>query len=250
MIHLLWQQIRHQNRMFWRNPVAAFFTLVLPLVFLLLVNVLFGGAEVRGVPFAQFFTPAIGVFAAVSATFTNLAIGTAIARDQGVLKRIRGTPLRPWLYIAGRISSAIWIAFLSVTLMFGVGWLVYDVEVLWGRLPQAVLVFVIGVAAFSAMGLAVASLVRKGDAVPAAANAVILPMAFVSDIFLVPDDPPKWLELAGDVLPLKHFARLFGDAFNPLLTEPAISWDRLAVIGAWGLAAGLLAVRYFRWSAD
>lgn len=244
---LLWRQIRHQNSMFWRTPVAAFFTLALPLMFLVLFNLLFGNESSNGVPFSQFFTPAIAVFAAVSATFTNLAIGTALERDSGILKRVRGTPLQPWIYMAGRIGSGIWIATISIVVMFTVGWLLYDFRIDWSRVHEAALVFVVGMAAFSALGLAITAIVKNGDSVPAVANAVILPMAFVSDIFIQTDDAPAWLSTVGDVLPLKHFANLFSDAFNPFVTGSVFGWSGLAVMAAWGLGAAVVASRFFSW---
>jgi ABC-2 type transport system permease protein len=244
---LLWHQVRYQNAMFWRTPVAAFFTLLFPIMFLVLFNLLFGDAEVNGEPFSQFFTPAITVFAAVSATFTNLAIGTAMSRDQGILKRVRGTPLKPWLYLAGRIGSGLWIALISVVVMFFLAWLLYDFEIVWDRLHEAILVFVVGIATFSAMGLAIAAVVKNGDSVPAVANAIILPMAFVSDIFIQTEDGPAWLERVGDFFPLKPFVHLFGDAFNPFHTGTVFGWDQLAVMVAWGAASLFIAVRNFSW---
>lgn len=244
---LLWRQIRYQNSMFWRTPVAAFFTIAFPVMFLVLFNVLFGDAEVNGVAFAQFFTPAIATFAAVSATFTNLAIGTALSRDLGILKRFRGTPLPPSLYLAGRIGSGVWLATISVILMFALGWLLYDVQILWENVGVAVLAFVIGIATFSAMGLAVAGVVKNGDAVPAVAQAIILPMAFVSDIFIVSDNPPAWLDTIGDIFPMKHFANLLTDSFNPFLTGPILGWHHVAAMVAWLSVSLVIAVRYFSW---
>ena len=105
---LVWQQIRYQNKIFWRSPISAFFTIVLPLMFLIVFVTLFGSEEIggSGLTTAQFYAPALAVFGAVSATYTNLGIGTAISRDEGILKRVRGTPLPPWIYMAGRVGSA------------------------------------------------------------------------------------------------------------------------------------------------
>ncbi len=120
---LTMNQVRYQNKMFWRTPIGAVFTIAFPLMFLVLFNLLFDGTiDVTGrtpLTVAQFYTPSLAVFAAASATYTNLAVGTAIARDDGILKRFRGTPLPPWSYLAGRIGSAMWIAMLAVMLMLG-----------------------------------------------------------------------------------------------------------------------------------
>src|SRR5665811_586749 len=157
-IGLIWQQIRYQNKIFWRTPISAFFTLVFPLMFLLLFTTIFGNEEIPGLGIrtAQFFAPGLAAFAAVSASYTNLAIGTAIARDNGILKRVRGTPLPPWIYIAGRIGSSVWIAAIAVVVMMAVGVIFYGVEVPVAGLPTAIIAFIIGVSAFAAMGMLVA----------------------------------------------------------------------------------------------
>lgn len=250
---LLFAQVRYENRLFWRTPVAAFFTIIFPLMFLFLFAVLFGSGEAidlgeRGTfTVAQFFAPALGVFAAASATYTNIGINTAIARDEGILKRFRGTPLPPSFYLAGKIGSAIWIAALAVTLMMSVGHFVFDVPIYAARLPAALLTFVIGAAAFSALGLMVATFAPSGDSAPAITNATILPMAFVSEVFILASDPPRWLSLVGDLLPLKHFVRAFQASFSPAVTDPGFRWGHIAVMTAWGIGGAILSVRYFRW---
>ena len=251
-LRLVLVHIRHTNRIFWREPLAAFFTMAFPVMFLVLFGVIFDG-EVRGVSFAQFFTPAIAVFAAATATFTNLAIGTAITRDEGILKRVRGTPVPPWIYMSGRILSAVWTAFLAIVLMFALGWILFDFVVVWRNVPAALLVFSVAVATFSALGLAVCSLVKTGTTAPAVANGIILPMAFLSDIFIPLEDAPSWLLVVGDVFPLKHFAAMFGRAFTPpeaaafMDAGPVLAWDRFAVMAAWLLAGIFITMVFFRW---
>lgn len=245
---MLWSQIRYQNRIFWRTPVAAFFTLVFPLMFLFLFTAIFGNEpQAGGLTTAQWFAPNLAVFSAVSASYTNLAIGTAYARDGGILKRVRGTPLPPWIYIAGRIGSATYIAALAVTLMLGVGIAAYGVRIPASGAAPALLAFVVGVACFSALGLLVAALAPSGDSTPAITNATLLPLAFVSDIFIRMENPPVWMDVIGNFFPLKHFAIAFRDAVNPLLDQPTFHWDHLAVMAVWGMVAVPLSLRFFRW---
>lgn len=250
-LRLIWNQIRYHNKRFWRTPIAAFFTLVFPLMFLILFNLLFGGTIETGegeISIAQFFAPALAVFAAASATYTNLGVSTAIDRDNRILKRIRGTPLPTWIYMAGAVGSAVWIAFLAVVLMMTVGVVAYDVTIDWSRIPAALLTFLVGVGAFAALGLAVAGLVSSGDAAPAVTNATLLPIAFVSDVFIpIPPEAPGWLTTLGNIFPLKHFVVAFQDAFSPIVTDSALRWDNLAVMAVWGLAGVIVALRFFRW---
>jgi ABC-2 type transport system permease protein len=247
---LVWHQVRYQNKLFWRSPIAAFFTLVFPLIFLVLFELLFGGQAAPGdLSVAQFFAPSLAVYAAASATYVNLGIGTAIARDEGILKRVRGTPLPPAVYMSGRIGSGIWIAFLGVAIMLAVGVLAYDLQIRPHTLPAAGLTFLVGVAAFAALGLALAAFAPSGDSSPAIANATLLPAAFISDVFIpLPEDAPRWLELLGDLLPLKHFVRAFQEPFNPFIPDPgAFQWDHLGVMAIWGVGGLALALRFFSW---
>jgi ABC-2 type transport system permease protein len=246
---LLWEQFRYQNKIFWRTPIAAFFTMVFPLMLLVLFTAIFGNEMIEelGVTTAQFFTPGLAVFAAVSASYTSLGIGTAIARDNGILKRIRGTPIPPWLYITGRVTSAVYLGFIAIVLMMGVGIVFYGVQLFPRTLPAALLTFLVGVGCFSALGLLVAAISPNGDAAPAITNATLLPIAFISNIFFPVEDPPRWMELAGDFFPLKHFAESFRDAFDPTLTGGQFHWPELAYLALWGVVAAVLAIRLFKW---
>lgn len=248
-LHLIWQQTRYQNKIFWRTPVAAFFTLVFPLMFLILFTAIFGNEEIPelGVTTAQFFAPGLAVFAAASASYTNLAIGTAISRDNGILKRVRGTPLPPWIYIAGRVMSAVYLAALAVVIMMGVGVAFYGVTIFWRTLPAVIVTFLVGVAAFAALGMFVAAVAPNGDSTPAITNATLLPVAFISDIFIPTTDPPAWMELLGNFFPLKHFGDAFRDAFDPTLTGAQFHWASLGYMALWGIVAVILAVRFFKW---
>ncbi len=253
---LLWRQIRYQNTIFWRTPVAAFFTLIFPLMFLIVFTLIFGNDEIPelGVTTAQFYAPALAVFGAVSATYTNLAIGTAIARDAGILKRVRGTPLPPWLYIAGRIGSACYLAAIAAAIMLTVGIIAFGVQLYGEAVPSLLLTFAVGVACWSALGMLAAAVSPSGDAAPAITNATLLPLAFISDVFIPPGpNTPTWLSTVADLFPLKPFAVAFQDAFNPQVVAAADSWvdhfhwAELGVMVVWGVAGVLLAVRLFRW---
>lgn len=248
----LWRQIRYQLLMFWRTPVALFFTIGLPLIMLVLFNGLFGDetVTVNGVEWqvSQFYTGGLAAFTAVSATYTNLANMVPIRRDAGILKRWRGTPIPTWVYLGGFIGSALVLALLGVVLMLGIGWAFYGLHVDLAKMPGALLAFVVSVSAFAALGMAIASVVPNSESAPAVANATILPLAFVSNVFIpTGDDAPQWIQTIGNLFPLKPFVESIQDAFNPAIAAPAISWGRLGFIALWGLVGAFLAVKYFRW---
>ena len=234
------RQIAYENRAFWRNPPAAFFTFVFPLLFMLIFNVLFGADA------ARFFTPAIIVFGVVTATFTNLAMSISIVRDAGVLKRVRGTPLPPWAYLAGRIGHAVLVALLLVVIVAAFGALVYSVPVPWDALPALVLLLAVAAAAFSALGLGVAGLIPNADAAPAIVNAVVLPVLFISNVFIQMDNAPGWLDTVSHLLPVRHFADAMLDLYR-LGADAGVPWAAIGVITAWGVIGVVLALRFFSW---
>ncbi len=244
-------QTRYQLRVFFRTPVAAFFTLVFPIMFLVLFNALFNDGSIdtgQGeVTVGQFYTGSLGAFAAVSATYTNLANTVPILRDTGVLKRWRGTPMPPASYVAGMIGMAVVVATIGVLAMLTLGVAFYDLQIEGAKLPAAGLTFVVGVGSFAAMGMACAALIPNATSAPAVANATILPLSFVSNIFIPLEDPPRWLDRVGDIFPLKSFVVAFQDTFNPFVEAPALDWGKLGWITLWGVAAGVVAVRRFRW---
>lgn len=258
-LKLVWQQIRHQNKIFWRSPVGAFFTLIFPLMFLLLFSAILGNDDIEGVGVttSQFYAPALAVFGAASGTYTQLTITIPISRDLGILKKIRGTPLPPWIYIAGRVGSAVWMAILAGVLMLSVGVALYGVKLDGGTMLAAVISFLVGAVVFATLGLLMASLVPNGEAAPAVANATLLPIAFISDIFINDIEPPAWLEFVGNLFPLKHAVAAFGDAFNPTLEGSGFAWSagageyaigvHLAVMALWGIGGAILATRFFNW---
>jgi ABC-2 type transport system permease protein len=234
------RQVRYENRAFWRNPPAAFFTFVFPLLFMLVFNVLFGAEA------AVFFTPAIIVFGVVTATFTNLAMTVAIARDNGVLKRIRGTPIPAWAWLAGRIGHAVLVALLLVVIVAAFGALVVDVPVPWDALPAILVVLAVAAATFSALGLAVSALAPNADAAPAIVNAIALPVLFISNVFIQMDNAPDWLNTISHLLPVRHFA----DAMMALYRDGAdagMPWTELGVIAVWGVIGVGATLRLFSW---
>lgn len=248
----LWWETMHHMRVFWRVPVAAFFTFAFPLMFLVLFNLLNGDARIDslgGLAFAQFFTPAIAVFSIVTACYTNLVITTSMDRDEGILKRVLGTPLRPGTYIGGRVLAAAGVGLLSVAVMLVLGVVAFDVEVIGGRLGLAMVVLVIGAACWSALALAVAGLTTNGQAAPAIANATILPLAFISGIFFPVESGPDWLADVAAVFPLRPFVAAFSDQWNPLL-EPGFPAAELSILAVWGLAGAWVAAKRFSWEPD
>ena len=245
------RQVWYENRAFRRNPVAAFFTVVFPLMFLVIFNLLFGNNEldVAGgtTTTSTFYVPAIAAFSVISACYTNVAIGVAFSRDQGLLKRIRGTPLPPWGFLFGRIAHAVLVAYVLVVIVTVAGTLFYDVDVPTKTLPAFLITLAIGAAAFCSLGLAVTAIVPNADASPAVTNGTILPLLFISDVFIPMGDAPQWILTVADVFPVKHFSSALLTAFNPFQTGAGFELGRLAVLAGWGVAGLIVSLRFFSW---
>ena len=189
-LRLLARQIRYENRSFWRNPAAAFFTFAFPLIFMFVFQAIFGSqVESDGLTAASFFTPAIVAFSIVNACFTSLAMTTVSVREEGILKRVRGTPLPSLVYLTARISHAVLVGLLLVVVVAAFGALAYGVAFPWDQLPMLLLTLLLGSACFCALGLAISGLIPNERAAPAVVNAIILPLLFVSDVFIrIPPD--------------------------------------------------------------
>ena len=245
------RQVRYENLAFWRNPAAAFFTVAFPLMFLVIFNVAFGRQDVSlsggTTRFSTLIIPSIVTFGLISACYTNIAMSLAYARDEGLLKRVRGTPLPPWSYFFGKIVHAILVAILLAGVTVAAGALFYDVDVPTDTMPAFVVALAVGAAAFCALGAALTAAIPNADAAPAIVNFSILPLLFLSNVFIRIDDPPGWLSVIRNAFPVFHLYRAVETAFNPFVTGPGFRWGNLLVVAAWGLAGGYIATRFFSW---
>jgi ABC-2 type transport system permease protein len=249
-LRLALRQVRYENRAFWRNPQAAFFTFAFPLLFLFVFNSIFGNRnvdEARGtISGSTFYVPAIVALSVIFACYSNLAISVALARDQGILKRIRGTPLPPAVYVVGRIAHATLIAVLVVGIVLAVGRVFYGVPVPGNTLAAFLVTLVVGAACFCSLGLAITTVIGNADAANPIVNASILPLLFISDVF-IPLSPPRWLAAIADIFPIKHFSEALHTSFSPFETGTGLQYGHLLAMVAWGLAGALVAVRFFSW---
>ena len=252
-LRLLRAQVLYQLRLLVRSPIASFATLVIPLMVLLAVNLLFSGTRLStrgGIPYAQFFTPAMVAFAVVNACYMSAISSTTVAREAGILKRLRSTPLPPWLYMTGRIVSAGLVAFVSAIVVVAVGAWVYDFEIVWSAIPAALLTLMAAMFCFCSLGLAMTVLVPTADSALPIAWGTILPLCFISDVFQPIDNAPHWLRDTASFFPLRPFADDLEAAFNPVTGSTAVHWGHLELLAIWGVAAAAFALLLFRWEPD
>jgi ABC-2 type transport system permease protein len=247
------RQIRYTNKAFWRNPASAFFTFVFPLMFLVIFTTLLGNGHVPGLDVKQstLYVPAMAAFGLITACYTNLAMNIAIQRDEGILKRLRGTPLPPWAFMIARVLHAMLVALILVVLCTGFGVIVYGAHLPSGTwLLRYLVTFIVGGAAFAALGLAVTGVIPNADAAPAIVNASILPLLFLSDVFIqFGTKIPAWVNFVGKVFPVRHFVEAMKAAYleKPSIPALAFHWSDLIVVAVWGIAGVIIATRTMSW---
>jgi len=242
-------QYRYVNLAFWRNPASAFFTFAFPLMFLVIFTSLLGHSTVqigaRTIDTSTYYVASMATFAAITASYNNIAISLTFQREDGILKRANGTPLPAASFLGARILHAASVAIVLVVITAAFGRIVYHASLPTGlTLLRFALIVLIGSAAFCALGLATTTVIPNGDAAPAIVNAIILPMEFLSGIFIAfGNNTPSWVLWVAKVFPVRHFtlgmqAGFIGTPFN---------WTDALVVAAWGMAGVLLAVRFFSW---
>jgi ABC-2 type transport system permease protein len=243
-------QFRFEQKQFWRNPSSVFFTVLLPVVFLLIFNLIFGNEEIEelGLNTSTYYVPAIITLGVISASFQSLAISLTVDRESGILKRGRGTPLPDWAFFAGRVGNAVLVSILMVVIVTALGALLWDVSVPWSHAPAIAVTLAVGAAAFCCLGVALTAAIPSEDAAPPITNVAVLPLYFLSGVFIPETEIPEGVLSFADAFPIRHFFEAFFTAYDPGTTGAGVEWADLAIVAAWGVAGFLLALRFFRWT--
>jgi ABC-2 type transport system permease protein len=246
---LIGWQVAYEQRAFWRNRTRAFFSFGMPIMLLVLFASLNSGGHIEqlgNIPYVVFFLPGIMAYGIIITQFVNMAGGLAIQRDNGLLKRMRGTPLPGWAYVAGRVGSTALSSAVMAVVMLVIGRVFYDVHVRAEALPAIALVVLIGAATFAALGMAAVSLIPNAEAAPVVANVLILPLSFISGIWYPLTDAPTWLLDVAKVFPIERLADALQTAFDPVNHGSAFAGNDLLILAIW-LAAGVrLAMVFWR----
>ncbi len=243
------RQIRYVNKTFWRNPASAFFTFAFPLMFLVIFTSLLGHGTVpldgRLVNTSTYYVASMAAFAVITACYNNIAISVTFQRDAGVLKRTNGTPLPAVAFLGARILHALLVAVLLVIVTAAFGHAFYSAAIPTGlTLLRFAVMVVVGSAAFCALGFAITAIIPNADAGAAIVNATILPLLFLSGIFIpFGNNTPSWILWIARIFPVKHFA----DGMQAGFLGTSFSWTDVLIVVAWGLGGLLLAARYFSW---
>lgn len=245
-MRLFLHQLRNEQRLFWRVRELAFFTFLLPILFLVLLGSTYGEDEIEGVRGSDYLLAGMLGYGVVATAFAGLAILLVIHRESGALKRLRATPLPASTYVAAVLASTILVYALEAVALIGLAYALFDASVPERPLSLA-LALLLGAVSFAALGVGLAGLIRSAEGSSAVVNAIYLPVAFVSGAFFSQDAFPRFLQLLAEVFPLVYFIRLVKDVMlhgEPLWEQPTA----VAAIAAWGLAGAVVALRRFRWT--
>ena len=248
---LAWHQFRYDQRIFWRSPASVFFTVALPIIFLVIFASIFGNETIEerdNLKVSTYYVPGIMTLAVVSATLVSLAISLVEAREAGRLKRVRGTPLPVWAFVAGRVGNAIVVSLLMVVLVTLIGKVLYGVAIPDETIPALLVTLLVGAFSFSCLGFALTGAIPSEEAAPPITNFVVLPLYFLSGVFIPETEIPNGVLEVADLFPIRHFFEAFLAAFDPATVGVGFEWGNLAVVAAWGLAGLTIASRTFRWA--
>lgn len=249
-LRLVAWQLLYEQRAFWRNRARAFFAFAFPLIFLVIFSAIFHKKTIylghgRSIAYDTFFVPGILAYGVIATTFLNMAISTAVLRDDGVLKRMAGTPLPGWAYAAARIASTVVVTILMTALTLLIGYLVYNTHVRGATLPALIATLALGSATFTTLGVALVRYIPNADAAPAVVNAVILPLTFISGIWFHFDLSPALVDIA-KVFPIRALADGLQHAFNPFTAGAGFEASDLLTLAIWLLVGVIGMIRFLR----
>jgi ABC-2 type transport system permease protein len=244
-MRLFLHELRAQQLLFWRNREAAFFSFLFPIILLVLLGSVYGDDEIDGVRGSTYLLAGLIGYGVAAAAFASLAITLVVRREAGLLKRVRGTPLSPGIYLAAVIASIVIVIGLQAAAQVLIGYFLLDADA--PASPASfVVVLALGAAAFAALGVAITAVIRSAEGSSAVVNAIYLPMAFISGAFFSPSDLPQFLEAVSEVLPLTYLLRLIRSTFiegEVLSSSPGA----IAAVVVWGSVGLVVALRMFRW---
>ncbi|WP_156250257.1 ABC transporter permease [Pseudactinotalea terrae] len=229
----------------WRDPGSVFFAVVLPLGLFALMATVYsdGGPVIGGVPFITHLAAGMITWGVAVTAFMNVPETVVRARDRGVLKRLRGTPLAPAQYVVGRVAGGAVLGVVVTALVLGLGVVAYGMRPSAVEVLMALGLLLLGTVTLAACGFLIAAAVGNARSFGAVSLTVLLPLSFLSDIFTI--GAPEWMSTVGMVFPLKHLQNALADVLGGAASSG--TWLHIAVLAAWAIVAGALALRYFRW---
>jgi ABC-2 type transport system permease protein len=243
-------------KQFFRAKEQVVFTFTFPAIILVLLGSIFDKEYPNGVTAGQVFAASMIAAGVVATSFNNLGINVALDREDGTLKRLRGTPMPPAAYFVGKIVLVAVAGIAEVVLLLAVGMLLFDVALpaSAGKWLTFVWVFVLSVVSCSLLGIVIASIARSAQSAAAVVNVPYIALQFMSGVYITIDSLPAWMRDIGALFPIKWAAQGFRSVFLPdsmMTREAAGSWElgkTALVLGGWCLLGLVLCLLTFRWT--
>jgi ABC-2 type transport system permease protein len=248
VIRLVLHQTRFDLLTFARNRQARFFTVLLPVIFLLIFVSVFGNQLIgpEHIKASTYYVPGIAALAVLTASFSNLVISITTQRELGILKRRRATPAPAGVIIAGRAITSLVVSLSVTAVVIAIGTVVFGVHVSAGALGALALSIALGSLALACLGYAVATVISSADSAQPATLAITLPLGFISGVYIPPPNLPTALRHIAEWFPLQHLVAALGHGFLPGGAD--VAWSDLAILAAWGLGGLMVALTRFRWT--
>jgi ABC-2 type transport system permease protein len=248
---LVVHQATYDLRASFRNPRARFFTFLFPVLLLVILSGIFGHgtttvAGVR-VPLSRFYVGGILAMSIITAAYAMLVVSIAGAREAGVLKRRRATPVPSAVLIAGQVLATLATVGIMTTLLLVIARIAYHVSLPATALVAVVVTTIVGTVTFACIAYAVSGLIGSADAAQPVVQLTVMPLYFISGIWVPTADLGHGLRQVASIFPVEHLAAALHGASVHGSLSAALSGSDLAALGLWALAAGTLAARRFQW---
>jgi ABC-2 type transport system permease protein len=248
-MNLVLHQARYDLLALARNRQSRFFTVVMPLLFLVIFVSVFGNDVVGPgkVRAATYYVPGLAAMAVIAGSFVNLVISVTTEREQGVLKRRRATPVPVWAVVGGRMLTSMAVSLGTMAVLIAVGAGVYGVHLPTATIPAVLATALLGSATFCILGYALTTAITSLDSAQPVVQAVMLPLYFISGVFIPNVDLPTWLRDVAHLFPVQHLADGMHSAFDPATQGVGIVWSDLGVLALWAAVGLVVAMRRFTW---
>ncbi len=250
-LFLVLHQARYDLLGILRNRQARFFTLILPVLFLIIFDGVFGHNIVQvgayHVKLSSYYVPGIAALGIIAASFVNLVISITAQREGGVLKRRRATPVPAWVLIAGRTLTAVTVSLVVVTVLLALGRIAFGVKIPTSTLPGIAVTAVVGSITFCVLGYALSTAIKNEDAAQPTTQAIMLPLYFISGIFIPNIRLPSWLRHVAQVFPVEHLSDGLHRAYAPNVHGVGIVWSDIGVLALWAAIGLAVALVRFSW---
>jgi ABC-2 type transport system permease protein len=247
-LFLVLHQARYDLLGILRNRQARFFTLILPVLFLFIFVGIFGNhVNLQGVKLSTTYVPGLSALGVISASFINLVISITVLREEGILKRRRATPVPAWVLIAGRTLTAVCTSLAVVAVLIAVGRFVFGVSLRLAAVPGIAFTVVAGSITFCVLGYGFSTFIRNEDAAQPMVQAAMLPLYFISGVFIARSTIPDWMQHLASVFPVYHLANGLHSAYDPAATGVGILWSDIGVLAIWAAIGLVVALWRFSW---